>query len=226
MFTKKSKNFLQCHPHHSPSVAKTAPSATHTSRRHTPRYQQARQTYMVKSNRKPRGSKPSWRRRLQYFYWRLARLRGQPESLARGLACGVFAGLFPFFGSQTLLAVLLAFLFRGNKILALVGPWISNPFTSLPIYAFNFYIGKWLLNDHTSSNINWRSWEDIKDIQELGIEIIWPLFIGCVVVGFVCAIISYFFGLRLIYRVRASHHARQQRKRMKYVHQQYPDPYT
>lgn len=182
--------------------------------------------HMVKSNRKPRGSKPSWQRRLQYFYWRLARLRGQPESLARGLACGVFAGLFPFFGSQTLLAVLLAFLFRGNKILALVGPWISNPFTSLPIYAFNFYIGKWLLNDHTSTNINWRSWEDLKDIKELGIEIIWPLFVGCVVVGFICAIISYFLGLRLIHRVRTSHHARQRRKRMKYLHQQYPDQYS
>lgn len=226
LFTKKSKNSLQCHPQHLPSVAKTAASGTHTSRRHTPRYTQAWQTHMVKSNRKPRGSKPSWRRRLQYFYWRLARLRGQPESLARGLACGVFAGLFPFFGSQTLLAVLLAFLFRGNKILALVGPWISNPFTSLPIYAFNFYIGKWLLNDQTSTNINWRSWEDLKDIKELGIEIIWPLFVGCVVVGFVCAIISYFLGLRLIHRVRASHHARQRRKRMKYLHQQYPDQYS
>ena len=226
LFPKKSLYSRQCYPHHLPSVAKTAASGTHPSRRHTPRYTQAWQTHMVKSNRKPRGSKPIWRRRLQYFYWRLARLRGQPESLARGLACGVFAGLFPFFGSQTLLAVLLAFLFRGNKILALVGPWISNPFTSLPIYAFNFYIGKWLLNDHTSTNISWRSWEDLKDIKELGIEIIWPLFVGCVVVGLVCAIISYFLGLRLIHRVRTSHHARQRRKRREYMHQQYPDQYS
>ncbi|MGC1395339.1 MAG: DUF2062 domain-containing protein, partial [Coleofasciculaceae cyanobacterium] len=76
----------------------------------------------------------NYKRSLKYFYWRLVRLQGKPEALARGLACGVFAGLFPFAGSQTVLALLLAFLFRGNKILATVGPWISNPLTSVPIY--------------------------------------------------------------------------------------------
>jgi uncharacterized protein (DUF2062 family) len=69
-------------------------------------------------------------------------LKGTPKALARGLACGVFAGLFPFAGSQTVLALLLAFILRGNKILAAVGPWISNPFTSVPIYVFNFQVGR------------------------------------------------------------------------------------
>lgn len=172
--------------------------------------------------RKFKNPKSNWRRRLQYFYWRLVRLQGSPEMLARGIACGIFAGLFPFFGSQTLLALLLAFLLRGNKILALVGPWISNPFTSVPIYAFNFYIGKLLLNDSTPSDINFRSWEDIK---ELGIEIIWPLFVGCVVVGSVFAIISYFFGLWFIRRVRASNQRRHRRQRLEHLHQRYPNRY-
>jgi uncharacterized protein (DUF2062 family) len=164
-------------------------------------------------NHKFRGSKKSFRRRLQYFYWRLVRLQGSPQALARGLACGVFAGLFPFFGSQTVLALLLAVLFRGNKILAAVGPWISNPFTSVPIYVFNFQVGKWLLNDRSSTELSLQSWQDVK---ELGIEIIWPLFVGCVVVGSICAILSYFLGLWLIRRVRAS----QQRRRRKSWHPQ------
>lgn len=158
---------------------------------------------------KLRSFQHSFKRQLQYWYWRLVRLRGRPEALARGLACGVFAGLFPFFGSQTILAVLLAVIFRGNKILAAVGPWISNPFTSVPIYAFNFKVGKWLLNNHSPTEIGLSSWEDIK---ELGLEIIWPLFVGCVVVGLICAIISYFLGLWLIRRVRTSHQLRRQKK--------------
>jgi uncharacterized protein (DUF2062 family) len=228
LFAKKSRKSQQRHPPRSPSVAKADSLSDCAHRQPAALKQAAKGTFGPKGSvgrkgdRKPRGSQPSWRRRFQYYYWRLVRLRGKPEALARGLACGVFAGLFPFFGSQTLLAVLLAFLFRGNKILALVGPWISNPFTSVPIYAFNFYIGKWLLNDHTSTEINWRSWEDIK---ELGIEIIWPLFVGCVVVGLVCAIISYFLGLRLIRRVRASHQQRYRRKRMEHLHQRYPEQY-
>jgi uncharacterized protein (DUF2062 family) len=172
-----------------------------------------------------RGSKKSFRRRLQYFYWRLVRLQGTPEKLARGLACGVFAGLFPFFGSQTLLALLLAVLLRGNKILAAVGPWISNPLTSVPIYAFNFQVGKWLLKDNDVtdiSDISLNSWQEVK---ELGLEFIWPLFVGCVAVGLVCAIISYFLGLWLIHRVRRSQQSRHRRKRLKHLRQRYPGQY-
>jgi uncharacterized protein (DUF2062 family) len=169
-----------------------------------------------------RGSKRNFRRTLKYLYWRLVRLQGRPETLARGLACGVFAGLFPFFGSQTLLAILLAVLFRGNKILAAVGPWISNPLTSVPIYAFNFHVGKWLLSDRTPSDLSFQSWEDVK---ELGLEILWPLFVGCVAVGSVFAIFSYFLGLWLIQRVRASNQQRHRRKRLKQLHQRYPERY-
>jgi hypothetical protein len=171
-------------------------------------------------NHKFKRSKQSFKRRLQYFYWRLVRIQGSPQALARGLACGVFAGLFPFFGSQTLLALLLAIILRGNKILAAVGPWISNPFTSVPIYAFNFHVGKWLLNNHTSTEISLRSWQDVK---ELGLEIIWPLFVGCVAVGLVCAICSYFLGLWLIHRVRTSSQQRYRRKRLKNLRQRYPE---
>ena len=93
-------------------------------------------------------SKHSWRRRLQYWYWRLVRLQGQPDAIARGLACGVFAGLFPIFGLQTIVGVFLAILLGGNKILAAAGTWISNPLTYVPIYGFNFHVGKWSLNQH------------------------------------------------------------------------------
>jgi hypothetical protein len=168
------------------------------------------------SNHRFRGSKKSFKRRLQYFYWRLVRLQGSPEALARGLACGVFAGLFPLAGPQTLLALLLAFIFRANKILAAVGPWISNPFTSVPIYLFNFQVGKWLLNDRSSTTLNLQSWENVK---ESGIEIIWPLFVGCVTVGSICAILSYFLGLWLIRRVRSSQQKLHRRKRRKHLHQ-------
>jgi hypothetical protein len=195
-----SKNYQQSRPSRLPSATK--PIFSHSS--------------------KMRGSKRNFRRTLKYLYWRLVRLQGRPETLARGLACGVFAGLFPFFGSQTLLAILLAVLFRGNKILAAVGPWISNPLTSVPIYAFNFHVGKWLLSDRTPSDLSFQSWEDVK---ELGLDILWPLFVGCVAVGSVFAIFSYFLGLWLIHRVRASNQQRYRRKRLKHLHQRYPERY-
>lgn len=166
--------------------------------------------------RKSRGFQQSFRRSLQYWYWRLVRLQGRPEKLARGLACGVFAGVFPFFGLQTVIGVVLAILFRGNKILAAAGTWISNPLTSVPIYAFNFHIGQLLLNDNSLTDISLQSWQEVK---ELGSEIILPLTVGCLAVGVVCAICSYFLGVWLVCRVRASQQLRHRRKRL---HKRYP----
>ncbi|HBB33280.1 MAG TPA: DUF2062 domain-containing protein [Cyanobacteria bacterium UBA8803] len=149
-----------------------------------------------------RGTKQRFRRWLQYLYWRLVRLKGRPESLARGLACGVFGGLLPLFGLQIVISVLLAVLLRGNKIIAAAGTWISNPLTSVPIYAFNFRVGQWLLDQDTLTDMNFQSWENIK---ALGGEIILALVVGCLAVGLVGAISSYFLGLWLIRRARASY---------------------
>jgi len=84
----------------------------------------------------------------QGLQW-LLQQEGSPGQRSRGLAAGVFAGCFPFFGFQTLLGLALASLLRGNRILAAAGTWISNPFTYVPLYWFNYTIGKRLLGDHS-----------------------------------------------------------------------------
>ena len=81
-------------------------------------------------------------RRFRFFYLKLRRLRGKPVFVAKGLAVGVFAGCFPFFGIQSLLGILLATLCRGSKVAALAATWISNPLTYVPLYVFNYKIGK------------------------------------------------------------------------------------
>ncbi|MFZ9228850.1 MAG: DUF2062 domain-containing protein [Prochlorococcaceae cyanobacterium] len=66
---------------------------------------------------------------------------GSAGQRARGLAAGVFCGCYPVFGLQTLLGIGLASLVRGNHLLAAAGTWISNPFTYVPLYWFNFQLG-------------------------------------------------------------------------------------
>lgn len=70
---------------------------------------------------------------------------GSPGQRARGLAAGIFCGCFPFFGLQTLLGIALASVVRGNHLLAAAGTWISNPFTYVPLYWFNYHVGDVLL---------------------------------------------------------------------------------
>ena len=78
---------------------------------------------------------------------------GSPFFNAKGLAIGVFSGCFPFFGLQTLIGVFFAKLARGNIVLAAIGTWISNPFTYIPLYYFNYKVGSIFLNTSTNNII-------------------------------------------------------------------------
>jgi uncharacterized protein (DUF2062 family) len=155
----------------------------------------------IKSKRKPL----NLARFLRYWYIRLVRLQGHPKEIARGLALGAFAGWFPLFGLQMALAVFLAILFRGNKLAAAAATWISNPLTSLPIFAFNYKIGEWLLNFHniplksSGFSINLQYWSKF---MELGWEFMTVMFLGSFVVGAIAAVVVYFLSLRLLRRWR------------------------
>ena len=123
------------------------------------------------------------RQRLQW----LLQQEGSPGQRSRGLAAGVFAGCFPFFGLQTLLGVVLASLLRGNRILAAAGTWISNPFTYLPLYWFNYTLGKRLLGEHSgvldglhgeaASSVPWR------DVWSMGWTVARCVLLGSTLVG-------------------------------------------
>ncbi|KGG18280.1 hypothetical protein EV07_0196 [Prochlorococcus sp. MIT 0603] len=80
------------------------------------------------------------------------RHEGTPAERARGIAVGVFSGCFPFFGLQSLMGICLASLFRGNHLLAVTATWISNPFTYIPLYWFNYKIGAFFLGGASSFN--------------------------------------------------------------------------
>ncbi len=72
---------------------------------------------------------------------------GTPFFNAKGIAIGIFCGCFPLFGFQTLLGLFLARVAKGNLLLAAIGTWISNPFTYVPLYFFNYKVGSFLLKN-------------------------------------------------------------------------------
>lgn len=165
-----------------------------------------------KPNRRSQKPRSWWGRRWRYFYYRLLRLRDHPHAIARGLAAGVFAGCFPFFGLQTIIGVLLATLMRGNKFVAVAGTWVSNPLTYVPIFAFNFHVGQLLLRSYDLSIDDISDWQSV-DFAELGPQFVGTLLLGCGVVGLGLAIASYFSSLYLFKRL---HKIRQKRRNQRY----------
>ena len=112
---------------------------------------------------------------------------GSPFFNAKGLAVGVFSGCFPFFGFQTLLGVFFAKLAKGNIVLAAIGTWISNPFTYIPLYYFNYKVGSIFFN--TSSSDNSEKSFVIDELWKQGRIFSLKLLLGSSCVGFLLALI-------------------------------------
>ena len=78
---------------------------------------------------------------IRKFYRRFIKIQDEPNKIALGFAFGLFVGMSPTLGIQTVIAVSLAALFRWNKISSALGVWISNPITAPFLYGITYLIG-------------------------------------------------------------------------------------
>ena len=132
-------------------------------------------------------------RRLQRALQWLWQQEGTPEQRARGLAAGIFCGCFPIFGLQTLVGIAMASVVRGNHLLAAAGTWISNPFTYVPLYWFNYRIGSLLLGPGRQ----WPGFDALQrdDVSQMGWSVISRLMLGSSITGAVCAALGWWLSL-------------------------------
>ncbi len=162
-----------------------------------------------------------WRRLLRYLYVRFLRIQSSPGAIARGVAAGIFAGAFPLIGLQSVFGIAIAALIRGNKMIAVAGTFVSNPFTSIPIFAFNFYLGRWILGVPEKAALP-ASMTDINAWLSMGADVFVAMMLGSLIVGFIGGLLGYYFGLMVAQRIDSIKKAKQRKKEAK-RRQQYLD---
>ena len=84
-------------------------------------------------------------RPVRRLWYRFITLKSSNERIAAGFALGMLIGLLPTFGVQIILATALAMALRVNIFAALAGINITNYATVIPIYAFNYRVGCYVL---------------------------------------------------------------------------------
>lgn len=104
--------------------------------------------------------------------------------------------MMPLFGVQTIFAVGLATLIRGNPFAAALTTWVSNPITFVPLYMLNFEVGQRILGTQDLM-LSLKPGMSIATLSRLGLDCLLTLTVGCVALGLPLAIVSYFVGLRL-----------------------------
>lgn len=148
----------------------------------------------------------------KYWYWRIVRQSGTPESLARGMAIGMFIGIFIPAGGQIVIAVPLAHLCRGNKFLAFLGTCNSNNFTIPILYPLQCYIGGIVIQHPVSMKvIKSEISQFINDpsfsvLWTLGGHILIPFLVGGAIIGILVGILSYYITLGLVTQYRRRKH--------------------
>ena len=135
---------------------------------------------------------------------------------------GILAGMMPIMPFQTALSVGLALLFKGSKITAALGTWISNPLNWYFLYYFSYKLGAFLLGlqgHHamfSSIMTAVRAGEDAMVIVEkmvsAGGVMLTAFFVGGLVMGAAASVPSYFIFLFIFNRIQLWRKSRKGRR--------------
>ncbi|MET0406936.1 MAG: DUF2062 domain-containing protein [Hyphomicrobium sp.] len=158
-----------------------------------------------RSKRLPLNAARLWSR-ARYFWRRVLRVRATPHAVALGFAIGVFMACTPFLGVQTILALVVAFVFRVSMLAALLGTFIGNPLSWPAIWSASYVAGALLLGqdpgyvtDHFSETANAlgatlvaQSPDTLSLVFNILSPIIEPMVVGGILVGLIAAVFSYY----------------------------------
>ncbi len=161
-------------------------------------------------------------RQLKYYVLRLIRLREEPHELALGLALGIFTGMMPIMPFQSALAVALALIFKGSKITALIGTWVSNPLNWYFLYYYSYRIGASLMGLSMKEGIFPSVMTSIHNGENIfivfgkilgaGSTFIFAFLFGGFLIGVIVAMPSYFIFLRIFQFIRKWREERRSRR--------------
>ena len=136
----------------------------------------------------------------RFFIHRVLHVDDTAHRIALGVAVGIFVTWTPTIGFQMILAVLLAWLLKANKLVGVPFVWISNPLTVVPIYYPNYLLGRWLLgNDYGKGDFNlisaihWgTNWvEKIQLWWKETWKVFEPLWLGSIIIGLLLGAATY-----------------------------------
>ena len=140
-----------------------------------------------------------WRKSLR----RLLAIDDPPERTALAFSIGVFIAFSPFLGLHTIIATILAVIFRFNKLAIYTGTFVNNPLVTLvPIILASFAVGAFLLGrpltvpaeglqllkePHLFTADYWRM------LSHHSLEILLPYAVGGMTLSFICSLGAYPF---------------------------------
>lgn len=157
------------------------------------------------------------RRLVRYYYLKFLRLQGDPRSIARGVAVGIFIGITPTIPLHTILILSFCLLFRASKVAGILASiLVSNPFTFFIQYYLSWLVGtaifpgllSWqrlqqVMEVLSAGNSGFTGFkESMSAISSLGVDAITVLVVGGTLLALPFTALSYYYSLKLFIRLR------------------------
>ena len=150
-----------------------------------------------------------FKRVISYYWLRLTRLPGSTYAISAGFACGSMVSFTPLLGLHFFLAIIFAFLIRGNFIAALLGTAIGNPISFPFIWGLIYNIGAFVTS---KSSVNFQSEISIDLILDETYEVFTPMLIGGAIIALPIWLLTYFTMYSLISSYKKSKKKNQNNK--------------
>jgi uncharacterized protein (DUF2062 family) len=158
-----------------------------------------------------------WQRAAAYYWHRLQRVPGTPESIVAGFACGAAASMMPLMGLHFVLAALFALAVRGSVIASAFGTVVGNPWTFPFIWLGAYKLGTAVLGAEdelvgerpfrtmfAGLTQSIRTLDGTKFVESVW-PIWWPMMVGSIPLAIAAGVLTYWL---LVPPARAAHRRR------------------
>jgi uncharacterized protein len=129
-----------------------------------------------------------------------------PDRTARAFALGVFFGFSPFLGLHTVLALLLAFVLRLNRVAVLIGVYSNLPWILPAYYTLATVAGAALIRADVPpgrlgplrETVGAAAWGEVRLLASMLAPLAWSFVIGSTLAALTLALIAYRVSLAMI----------------------------
>ena len=131
---------------------------------------------------------------------KLSGISEEPRKVAMGYALGIFLAASPFIGLKIFIAIAITFIFKWNKVAAIIGVFHINPLTGPIFYGFSFLVGNSVLGSDVSFAFTWPiTLKTLYEIVTANSMVFMSLLTGGIILGLPLAIAAYFFSNSFIH---------------------------
>ncbi len=142
-----------------------------------------------------------FREKLNVFF----NLKDPPLSIALAFGAGIFIGISPLIGFHTIIGIIVSYIFKLNRFVTLMGVFITNPWTIIPIYTFSTWVGVKITGiELILSEISWNNITFLNLFKELKIFLL-PFIFGTLFVGLFAGLAGFllvYYSVRKVHKVK------------------------